>query len=69
MIERWMISEDGRMYHVFKNGEARVNGFLEDYSNVGYAFIHLYLASGDVKWTDLATRLTNYAISHFFDKS
>ena len=60
---------DYRLYRNFKNGKASINAFLDDYAFTITAFISLYQASFDEKWLREAHSLTEYVITHFYDKS
>jgi uncharacterized protein YyaL (SSP411 family) len=57
------------LYHSFKNGKAKINGFLEDYAFLIEAYITLYEQSGKEEWLKEAKRLTDYTISHFYDET
>ncbi|MBC7861903.1 MAG: thioredoxin domain-containing protein, partial [Bacteroidia bacterium] len=57
---------DGGLFHAYKNGEAYINGFLEDYTFAIEAFISLFSVSGEEKWIELAQKLTNYCFEKFF---
>lgn len=57
-----------KLYHKYKNGEASVNGYLEDYATVAEALINLYEATFEEKWLYEANELIQYAIEHFYDK-
>ncbi|WP_299551849.1 thioredoxin domain-containing protein [Seonamhaeicola sp.] len=62
-----MMKEDGGLYHTYKAGESKFNGYLEDYVTVIDAFITLYENTLDTKWLNTARDLTNYTFDHFFD--
>lgn len=59
--------KDGGLYHAYKNGEAYINGFLEDYAFAAEALLTLFQATGEEKWFDAAAELINYAIAKFSD--
>lgn len=58
---------DGRLYHTYKNGEAKVNGYLEDYAFTIQALISLYQSTFNERWLEEAQRLNAYAKMHFYD--
>ncbi len=64
--ELWR-KEDGGYYHTYKNGQATINGFLEDYASSAQAFIALYQCTFDEAWLDRAKMVCDYAITHFYD--
>ena len=66
-ISEKQIEKDGRLYHNYKDGKSSINGFLEDYAFTIDAFIDLYQVSLDEKWLSLSKKMTDYAITNFFD--
>ncbi len=62
-------SADGRLYRNYKNEKASINAFLDDYAFSASAFIALYQATFDEKWLLEARQITEYALSHFYDKN
>lgn len=67
-IETNMIREDGSLLRNYKDGKANINAFLDDYAHLAEAYIHLYQATFDVHWLNLAKKLTDYAIEHFMNE-
>ncbi len=63
-----IMDKNGHLFHSYKNGQAKVNGLLEDYALLGQAFIRLYEAGFDEKYLHKAKLLTGYALQHFHDK-
>ena len=62
-------SEEGHLWHSYKNNQSSINGFLEDYATVIEAFISLYEATFDEKWLQQAKQLTDYSLDHFYDET
>ena len=60
-------SDDGNLFHNYKNGKSTINGYLEDYCFVIAAFIAIYEATLDEKWLRNAKQLTDYSLDHFYD--
>ncbi len=60
--------KEGRLFRVFKDGQARVDGFLEDYVYLLESFIALYEASFDLVWIDRARELADVLLDRFWDK-
>ena len=60
-------SNDGSLFHNYKNGKSKINGYLEDYSFVIAAFIALYEVTYDEKWLYDAKKITDYSLEHFYD--
>ncbi len=59
--------KDGRLKHTYKNGEARIQGLLEDYAYFGLALVSLYRATFDSQWLLLALELADTITKHFSD--
>ena len=57
-----------RLMHSYKNGQATVTGFLEDYAAVVEAYLALYQITFDEQWIMLAKKLADYTIQNFFDQ-
>jgi uncharacterized protein YyaL (SSP411 family) len=62
-----MIGPDGRLFHSYKNNQAKINGFLEDYAFVIEAFTAIFESTGEKIWLEEAARLTEITITGFFD--
>ena len=67
-LKEHQILEDGRLWHVYKNGASSINGYLEDYSALTQSYLSLYEVTLDQQWLDLALKVTNYARVHFMDQ-
>jgi uncharacterized protein YyaL (SSP411 family) len=59
---------DGHLWRTYKNGAAKINGFLEDYANTANAFISLYEATLEEKWLLYAKQLTDYCLENFYNE-
>jgi uncharacterized protein YyaL (SSP411 family) len=57
------------LLHNYKNGTAKINGYLEDYSFVIESFISLYEVTIDEKWLKKAKQLTDYCFDNFYDET
>ena len=53
----------------WRDGEAKVDGFLDDYAFVAAGLLELYEASSDPRWLDLAVELTDTMIVRFHDEA
>ena len=58
-----------RLFRIFKDGKASINGFLDDYSFLSEALIALYEATFEEKWLHEARKLATYTIKHFGDEN
>ncbi|MDZ7898170.1 MAG: thioredoxin domain-containing protein [Arcicella sp.] len=59
--------KDDKLSHSYKNGETKIQGFLEDYASVIEAYTNLYQATFDENWLHLAEKLTLYVCDNFWD--
>ncbi|MCF2504641.1 thioredoxin domain-containing protein [Dyadobacter sp. CY107] len=57
-----------KLMHSYKNGQATVTGFLEDYAAVTEAYLALYQITFDEQWITLARKLADYTIDNFYDQ-
>jgi uncharacterized protein YyaL (SSP411 family) len=56
---------DGRLWHAWSNGKARVNGYLDDFTHVTDGLLELYTATFDPRWYLAAVELTERMIARF----
>ena len=49
----------------WKDGRARIDGFLEDYANIIDGLLELYQTTFDLRWFSLARRLADEVLTHF----
>jgi uncharacterized protein YyaL (SSP411 family) len=61
------LQRDGHLLRSWKDGQARVAGFLEDYAFVGAGLLALYQATLDSRWFEEAARLADVMIADFTD--
>ena len=59
---------DGRLLHRYKDGEAAIGGYLDDYAFLVWGLIELYETTFKIKYLREALRLQNDMIKHFWDK-
>lgn len=60
--------KDGRFLRTWKDGTAKLNGYIEDYANVADGLIVLYQVSGDVQYLTEAKRLADLMVTEFWDE-
>ena len=60
-----LMTEHGRLYRTYKNGQAKINGYLEDYANMIDALLELYQSTFVEKWFNAARRLADVVLEHF----
>ena len=59
----------GRLLRSYREGQAKLPGFLEDYSFVADGLLSLYEATFERRWLDAAAELAEEMISQFWDES
>ena len=62
------LRRDGRLLRTYKDGQAKLNGYLEDYAFLIDGLIALYGATLDRRWIDEALNLTETMIAEFADE-
>ena len=67
-IENNLLRGGGRLWRTVKDNKSSVEAFMEDYSLLAKAYIHLYEATFDIHWLDRARSVVEYSIKHFRDE-
>ena len=62
------LRKDGRLMRTYKDGQARLNGYLEDYVFLADGLLALYEASFEARWFAEARTLMEQAIALFADE-
>ncbi len=62
------LQRDGRLLRTWKDGTAKLNGYIEDYANVADSLIELFQVSGEVTYLIEAKRLADVMIIEFWDQ-
>ena len=66
-IQDDMRDPDGRLLRTWKDGEGRLNAYLEDHAYLVEALLTLYEATFDVRWFDAARETADTMIERFAD--
>jgi uncharacterized protein YyaL (SSP411 family) len=61
--------EDGRLLRVYRGGQAKLLGYLEDYAALADALILLHEATADLRWLQEARALAEAALALFWDEA
>ena len=56
---------DGRLFRRYRDGEAAIPGFLDDYANLTWAFLELYRAQPDQRFLQTAVSLNKQMLEIF----
>jgi uncharacterized protein YyaL (SSP411 family) len=59
--------EDGRLWRTYRQGQAKIPGYLEDYADVAHGLLELYWTTGELRWYEEAERLARLAVELFGD--
>jgi len=59
---------DGKLLRIYKDGQSKITGFLEDYAYLIEGFLNLYEANFDLKWFLRAKELAQTMIDEFWDE-
>ncbi len=62
------LGKDGRLLRTWKDGKAKLNGYIEDYANVADGLIELYQATGEERYIHEAKNLTDIMVEYFWDR-
>ncbi len=61
------LRRDGRLLRSYKNGQARFNGYLDDYAFLVDSLLSVYESSFDPRWIQAALEISDWMISKFWD--
>src|SRR6266576_3492561 len=61
------LTRDGLLLRTYKDGEAKLNAYLEDYACLIDGLISLYEATGELTWIEPAVALADNMIAQFWD--
>ncbi len=64
LLDKLLVDGD-RLLRSYKDGQAKLNGYLEDYANVIDALLELYQTTFTPRWFVTAQRLTERVLAHF----
>ncbi len=70
---RWIRKElwrpaESRLFRRYRDGQAAIDGFCEDYACLVWGLVELFQATGDLDWLDWALELTRIQTSLFSDE-
>ena len=60
--------QEGRLLRTYRDGQAKIAGYLEDYACVADGFLALYESTFDTEWLQRAVDLTDTMIELFWDE-
>jgi uncharacterized protein YyaL (SSP411 family) len=62
-----MVDAKGRLYHRYRDGEAAIAAFLDDYAFLTWGLIELYEATFEPRYLQRALDLNDMMLKHFWD--
>ena len=62
-----MVTEEGRLLHSYKDGQARFNGYLDDYGCLIDGLVEVTLATGEPTFADAGRQLALRMVEQFTD--
>ncbi len=62
-----MRRDDGRLLHTYKDGQAKLDAYLDDYADLIDGLTRLYEATGEPRWIESALELAAIMIDEFAD--
>ena len=60
---------DGRLLRTFREGEAKLNAYLDDYAFLADGLLDLYEATGNDRWLEETKALTQVLTHHYWDET
>ncbi|HEV2799227.1 MAG TPA: thioredoxin domain-containing protein [Pyrinomonadaceae bacterium] len=63
------LRREGALLHVYKDGQAKHHGYLDDYACVAAGLLALYEATGTVRWLGECLSLTEQMCEEFWDEA
>jgi uncharacterized protein len=63
-----MRDERGRLLRTYRNRQAKLNAYLDDYAFLIEGLVALHLATNDEKWENAARRLMDLQLQNFWDE-
>jgi uncharacterized protein YyaL (SSP411 family) len=66
-IEKKLASNDGRLRRTFKDGQSKLNGYLEDYAFYVNGLLDLFAANSKEEYLRKSVKYTDFMLQHFWD--
>jgi uncharacterized protein YyaL (SSP411 family) len=63
------LRRDGLLLRTYKDGQAKLNGYLEDYAFFADGLLALYEATGELRWLEEAQTVTDRMVEEFWDEA
>jgi uncharacterized protein YyaL (SSP411 family) len=66
-IESKLASSEGRLRRTFKDGQSKLNAYLEDYAFYVSGLLDLFAVHSKLEYIDSAIKYTDFMLQHFWD--
>ncbi len=66
-IEKKLATNDGRLRRTFKDGQSKLNGYLEDYAFYVNGLLDLFAANSKEEYLRKSIKYTDFMLQHFWD--
>lgn len=66
-IEEKLTSSEGRLLRTFKDGEAKLNAYLDDYAFYAGGLLDLFAVHSKPEYLEKAAKYTEFMVAHFWD--
>lgn len=63
------LTKNGELLRTYKDGQAKLKAYLDDYAYFANALLDLFEAIPDKKYLELAVYYANYLLEHFWDEN
>ncbi len=63
------LAKNGELLRTYKDGQAKLNAYLDDYAYFANALLDLFETNPDKKYLELAIYYANYLLEHFWDEN
>ena len=63
------LRKEGLLLRTYKDGSAKLNGYLEDYAFLGEGLLTLYETTGESKWLEECLSISEKMVEEFWDES
>lgn len=63
-----LLDSNGRLNRTYKDGQTKINAFLDDYALLSKAYIALYEVTFDEQWLSKAKLMTDYVVDYFYNE-
>jgi uncharacterized protein YyaL (SSP411 family) len=63
------MNSGGRLLRSYRDGQAKLKGYLEDYANLALALLELYQTTHNARWFSEARKLADQMIDLFWDEA